>query len=141
MAARKSATKDPNAISEQEVLEGAKQGIDETTGTTEEPVKEEPQPEINDAPETPENGTDGATNEPAPEEAKKSNGGAKKDDGISTKTVAIEELPDNVRKVLALYPNEEELYVSRFGGVFYKNTNPKLVGNAILYKNPFYNKS
>ena len=50
------------------------------------------------------------------------------------------EIPDEVKKILQQYKNEKELYVDRSGGVFVKGTKPALVKNAILYKNPFYNK-
>jgi hypothetical protein len=50
------------------------------------------------------------------------------------------EIPDEVKKILQRYPAEEILYVDRFGGVFTPGTKPDLAGNAILYKNPFYNK-
>ena len=60
---------------------------------------------------------------------------------ISEKTVMEEELPDYAKRVLKLYPDEPELYISRKGGVFFKNTEPSLRGTAILFKNPYYNKS
>ena len=59
-------------------------------------------------------------------------------DAISEKTVKIEELPDYAKRVLQLYPDEPELYISKKGGVFSKNTQPALRGSAILFKNPYY---
>lgn len=58
---------------------------------------------------------------------------------IDEVTVAVAELPDHVRRAFELYPEAEELYVDTKGGVFTKDTNLKLVGSAILYKNPYKN--
>lgn len=60
---------------------------------------------------------------------------------ISEKTVMEEELPDYAKRVLKLYPDVPEMYISRKGGVFFKDTEPSLRGTAILFKNPYYNKS
>lgn len=48
------------------------------------------------------------------------------------------EIPNNVKKLLALYPNYEALYINAKGGVFPKNTQPSLVKDAILYQNPYF---
>ncbi|NDV63952.1 hypothetical protein [Bacteroides sp. 224] len=55
------------------------------------------------------------------------------------KTVEVE-IPDIAKAILQQYPNEKELYVDNWGGAFAKGTQPALVKNAILYKNPFYKK-
>lgn len=47
---------------------------------------------------------------------------------------------EDVKRVLKSFPNYEKLYVNKQGGVFAPDTKPTLVGGAILYKNPFYNK-
>ena len=49
------------------------------------------------------------------------------------------ELPDYVKRVLKVFNNHAELYVDTVGKVFTADTKPSLYGNAILYKNPFYN--
>ena len=48
------------------------------------------------------------------------------------------EIPDAVKKLLALYPNHSALYVNAKGGVFPKNAQPSLVKDAILYQNPYF---
>lgn len=50
-----------------------------------------------------------------------------------------QEIPDDVKRILELYPKEEKLYVNKHGGVYTSDSKPKMTGNAILYKNPFYN--
>lgn len=50
-----------------------------------------------------------------------------------------EEIPVNVLKILKVFNDHEELYVSATGRVFSPEAKPSLRGNAILYKNPFYN--
>lgn len=50
------------------------------------------------------------------------------------------EIPSEVKNVLRRFPLEQELYVDKCGGVYSKDTQQNLIKNAILYKNPFYNK-
>lgn len=50
-----------------------------------------------------------------------------------------DEIPFNVKRILKLFKNYPELYVSKTGGVFTSDTKHSLRGNAILYKNPYYN--
>lgn len=52
---------------------------------------------------------------------------------------SLEEIPDNVKGILKAFNNQPELYVSTTGRVFSPGAKPSLRGNAILYKNPFYN--
>ncbi len=52
---------------------------------------------------------------------------------------SLEEIPDNVKGILKSFNNYPELYVSAMGRVFSTDAKPSLRGNAILYKNPFYN--
>lgn len=52
---------------------------------------------------------------------------------------SLEEIPDNVKGILKAFNNQPELYVSATGRVFSPGAKPSLRGNAILYKNPFYN--
>jgi len=53
--------------------------------------------------------------------------------------VAEPEIPANVQRILKAFNNMPELYVSNTGRVFSPGAKPSLRGNAILYKNPFYN--
>lgn len=53
--------------------------------------------------------------------------------------VAEPEIPANVQRILKAFNNMPELYVSNTGRVFSPSAKPSLRGNAILYKNPFYN--
>lgn len=48
------------------------------------------------------------------------------------------EIPDNVDKLLKLYPSYESLYVDDKGGVYPVDAQPNLVVGAILYQNPYY---
>lgn len=73
----------------------------------------------------------------APVETKKTRASKKTSEGEATATQA-EDIPEDVKSILKCFPNEEELYVSKFGGVFPKDSEPLARGNAILYKNPFY---
>ena len=49
------------------------------------------------------------------------------------------EIPANVQRILKAFNNMPELYVTSTGRVFSPGAKPSLRGNAILYKNPFYN--
>lgn len=53
-------------------------------------------------------------------------------------TTGKEDVPEAVLKVLKVFSNLDEAYVSSKGGVFTKDTKPSIVGDAILYKNPYY---
>jgi hypothetical protein len=57
---------------------------------------------------------------------------------ITEQTVKEDMIPDYAKRVLRLYPNMKEMYISRNGGAFPADTKQSLVGNAILYQNPFY---
>ena len=54
-------------------------------------------------------------------------------------TIAESEIPANVQRILKAFNNMPELYVSNTGRVFSPGAKLSLRGNAILYKNPFYN--
>ena len=48
------------------------------------------------------------------------------------------DIPKDVLKLLAIFPEMEFLYVGKGGG-FWRNGTPKSIrGNAILYKNPYF---
>lgn len=71
-----------------------------------------------------------------PVEKKKTRASKKTNEGEAV--AQSEDIPEDVKAVLKCFPDEEELYVSKFGGTFPKNSEPFVRGNAILYKNPFY---
>lgn len=56
--------------------------------------------------------------------------------------VAVEasatELPEQVKKLLSAYSNYAALYIDSKSGVYTENTQHNLVGDAILYRNPYY---
>lgn len=56
--------------------------------------------------------------------------------------VAVEasatELPEQAKKLLSAYSNYAALYIDSKGGVYTENTQHNLVGDAILYRNPYY---
>lgn len=64
-------------------------------------------------------------------------------EGINQESVveqpSKEEIPINVLEILKVFNDYEELYVNATGRVFTPDAKLSLRGNAILYKNPFYN--
>lgn len=50
------------------------------------------------------------------------------------------EIPAFAEKLMRNFSNLEELYITSKGGVFTKDTPESLVGDAKLYKNPYYKK-
>lgn len=58
---------------------------------------------------------------------------------VEVKDSTEEEIPFNVKRILKLFNNYPELYVNNAGGVFTTSAKHSLRGNAILYKNPYYN--
>lgn len=72
-----------------------------------------------------------------PAEVKKPRASKKTSEGKAT-TAQSEDIPEDVKAILKCFPNEEELYVSKYGGTFPKDSEPFVRGNAILYRNPFY---
>lgn len=57
---------------------------------------------------------------------------------ITEQSVKEDMIPEYAKRVLRMYPNVKEMYISRNGGAFPAETKQSLVGNAILYQNPFY---
>lgn len=55
------------------------------------------------------------------------------------KTATENDIPANIQRILKVFKNHPELYVSEAGRVFTPDAKPSVRGNAILYKNPFYN--
>lgn len=52
--------------------------------------------------------------------------------------VPVTELPEQAKKLLSTYSNYAALYIDSKGGVYTENTQHNLVGDAILYRNPYY---
>ena len=48
-------------------------------------------------------------------------------------------IPDNVIKVLKMYPNYKELWIDTQGGVYTTNCKNVNKNKAVLYQNPYYN--
>ena len=57
-----------------------------------------------------------------------------------TKTGAVEPTDAGILKTLKCFPELDEAYVDAVGSVFTKDTPVDLVGRAVLYKNPYFNK-
>ena len=100
----------------------------ETPETTENPETENETPETTENPET-ENETPETTENP--------------ETGVEvekTEAGAIEPTDAGILKTLKCFPELDEAYVDAFGSVFTKDTPVDLVGKAVLYKNPYFNK-
>lgn len=50
----------------------------------------------------------------------------------------VVEPSEQIKKLLRCYSNYAALYVDTKGGVYPEGTQPNLVGDAILYQNPYY---
>lgn len=50
----------------------------------------------------------------------------------------VVEPSEQIKKLLRCYFNYAALYVDSKGGVYPEGTQPNLVGDAILYQNPYY---
>lgn len=59
---------------------------------------------------------------------------------VETEEVATEEVPEWSKRLMANFANLPELYITKTGGVFTKNTPKSLLKGAVLYKNPYYKK-
>lgn len=81
--------------------------------------------------------TQSETTSEVPVEVKKPRASKKTSEGKTT-TAQSEDIPEDVKAILKCFPNEEELYVSKYGGTFPKDSEPFVRDNAILYRNPFY---
>ena len=57
-----------------------------------------------------------------------------------TETGAVEPTDAGILKTLKCFPELDEAYVDADGSVFTKDTPVDLVGRAVLYKNPYFNK-
>jgi hypothetical protein len=50
----------------------------------------------------------------------------------------VRNAPPFVEVILKSFPDYDSLYIDSHGGCYTKNTAPKIRGNAVLYKNPYY---
>lgn len=57
-----------------------------------------------------------------------------------TETGTVEPTDAGILKTLKCFPELDEAYVDAVGSVFTKDTPVDLVGRAVLYKNPYFNK-
>ena len=100
---------------------------EETQIETPAPTEKPEVPEVPEVPENPEN----------PEIPEIPETGVKVE---KTKTGAIEPTDAGILKTLKCFPELDEAYVDSIGSVFTKDTPVDLVGKAVLYKNPYFNK-
>ena len=110
----------------------------ENPETTENPETVE-NPETTENPETVENPE---TTE-NPEKTENSETTENPETGVKvekTETGAIEPTDAGILKTLKCFPELDEAYVDSIGSVFTKDTPVDLVGRAVLYKNPYFNK-
>ena len=49
-----------------------------------------------------------------------------------------QDIPKDVLKILAIFPEMEFLYVGKGGGIWTKGTPESIRGKAVLYKNPYF---
>lgn len=74
--------------------------------------------------------------DPAPEEKKEKKTSKR---GSKSESQATPEVPASVDAILKKFSQYDELYVDSTGCVYTKDTQPSIIGGAILYKNPYYN--
>ena len=48
------------------------------------------------------------------------------------------DIPKDMLKILAIFPEMEFLYVGKSGGIWRNGTPKSIRGNAVLYKNPYF---
>ena len=96
-------------------------------------------PEKTENPETVENPktTENPEKTESPEKTENPETGVKVE---KTETGAIEPTDAGILKTLKCFPELDEAYVDAIGSVFTKDTSVDLVGKAVLYKNPYFNK-
>ena len=96
-------------------------------------IKNEEENKVNGVPEV----VTGETQIENPEKTENPETGVKVE---KTKTGAIEPTDAGILKTLKCFPELDEAYVDSIGSVFTKDTPVDLVGKAVLYKNPYFNK-
>jgi len=96
-------------------------------------------PEKTENPETVENPktTENPEKTESPEKTENPETGVKVE---NPETGAIEPKDAGILKTLKCFPELDEAYVDAVGSVFTKDTPVDLVGKAVLYKNPYFNK-
>lgn len=57
---------------------------------------------------------------------------------VKAKATDEAEMSEVVKRVLKVFRNKEKLYVNSKGGVFSEGTRGALLGDAKLYKNPYF---
>lgn len=60
---------------------------------------------------------------------------------ISDKLTVSTEIPVYVDALLKIFTEHEHLFVSLSGSVFTPDTPESMLGDAVLYKNPYYKQS
>jgi len=96
-------------------------------------IKEQPEVPVEEMVEAPK--APAATETKAPEVKVKEKAVVKE---ITEKTVEEKELPDYAKRVLKIFSDQPELYITTKGGAFPPTAKPSERGSAILYKNPYY---
>ena len=118
--ARRKNTEAPDTTQVQEVVQVAEQATPEVTTQTDEAATEKPDQTIEELTKTTEEPTDTTNHQ-----------------SDTAPDISVE-IPENVKKILASYPNYSCLYIDVKGGVYPEHTQPNLVSDAILYQNPYY---
>lgn len=118
--ARRKKTETPEEVQAQEVGQVAEQATPEVTTQTDETATEKPDQTIEELTKTTEEPTDTTNHQ-----------------SDTAPDISVE-IPENVKKILASYPNYSCLYIDVKGGVYPEHTQPNLVSDAILYQNPYY---
>lgn len=62
------------------------------------------------------------------------------EDGDDDEEEVPANIPEIADKLLQVWPDYESLYIDDQGGVYDSDTQPNIRGEAILYKNKYYNK-
>ena len=96
-------------------------------------IKNEEENNVNGVPEV----VTGETENETPETTENPETGVEVE---KTEAGAIEPTDAGILKTLKCFPELDEAYVDAFGSVFTKDTPVDLVGKAVLYKNPYFNK-
>lgn len=118
--ARRKNTETPEEVQAQEVGQVAEQAASDITTQSEETATEKPDQIIEEPTKTTEEPTDTTNHQ-----------------SDTAPDISVE-IPENVKKILASYPNYPCLYIDVKGGVYPEHTQPNLVSDAILYQNPYY---
>ena len=132
--ARRKNTETPEEVQAQEVGQVAEQAASDITTQSEETATEKPDQTIEEPTKTTEK-PDQTIEEPTKTTEEPTDTTNHQSDTAPDISV---EIPENVKKILASYPNYSCLYIDVKGGVYPEHTQPNLVSDAILYQNPYY---